>query len=167
MEDLQQLARAKPPELLARRPQLSEIHSPLRRKLPEWRQELRDHGDRRFAKYILDGIEHGFREGFDHSYPLVPASRNMPSASSHAEVIDAYIAGEVAEGRMLGPFQPGSVEGLQVNRMGVIPKGHTPGHTPGEWRLITDLSFPEEASVNKQCRQPVRTTVRFTWRGVM
>ena len=99
MEDLQQLARAKPPELLARRPQLSEIHSPLRRKLPAWRQELRDHGDRRFAKYILDGIEHGFRVGFDHSYPLVPASRNMPSASSHAEVIDAYIAGEVAEGR--------------------------------------------------------------------
>ena len=157
MEDLQQLARAKPPELLARRPQLSEIHSPLRRKLPAWRQELRDHGDRRFAKYILDGIEHGFRVGFDHSYPLVPASRNMPSASSHAEVIDAYIAGEVAEGRMLGPFQPGSVEGLQVNRMGVIPKGHT----PGKWRLITDLSFPEEASVNKGI-DPAFCSLRYT-----
>jgi len=28
--------------------------------------------------------------------------------------------------------------------MGVVPKGHT----PGRWRLITDLSFPEGASVN-------------------
>ena len=28
--------------------------------------------------------------------------------------------------------------------MGVIPKGHT----PGRWRLITDLSFPPGASVN-------------------
>ena len=31
-----------------------------------------------------------------------------------------------------------------MNRMGVIPKGHT----PGKWRLITDLSFPPLASVN-------------------
>jgi hypothetical protein len=28
--------------------------------------------------------------------------------------------------------------------MGVIPKGHT----PGRWRLITDLSYPEGNSVN-------------------
>lgn len=31
-----------------------------------------------------------------------------------------------------------------INRMGLTPKGHT----PGKWRLITDLSYPEGASVN-------------------
>ena len=31
-----------------------------------------------------------------------------------------------------------------MSRMGVVPKGHT----PGKWRLITDLSFPDGASVN-------------------
>ena len=40
---------------------------------------------------------------------------------------------------MLGPFPP-----LQVNKMGVIPKGHT----PGKWRLITDLSSPTGTSMN-------------------
>ena len=48
---------------------------------------------------------------------------------------------------MLGPFQsfpPGTVPELQVNKIGIIPKGHT----PGKWRLITDLSSPIGASVN-------------------
>ena len=45
---------------------------------------------------------------------------------------------------MLGPFSPGQLPGLHVNRMGVVPKGHTPGRR----RLITDLSYPEGASVN-------------------
>ena len=34
--------------------------------------------------------------------------------------------------------------GLHINRMGVVPKGHT----PGRWRLITDLSHPVGVSVN-------------------
>ncbi len=33
---------------------------------------------------------------------------------------------------------------LQVNRFGVIPKGHN----TGKWRLIMDLSYPPEQSVN-------------------
>ncbi len=33
---------------------------------------------------------------------------------------------------------------LQVNRIGVVPKGHN----TGKWRLITDLSFPSGLSVN-------------------
>ena len=45
-------------------------------------------------------------------------------------------------GRMLGPFQASlSATDLQINRFGVIPKGHQ----PGKWRLITDLSFPSRA----------------------
>ena len=45
---------------------------------------------------------------------------------------------------MLGPFSPSfSTPELQINRFGVIPKGQT-----GKWRLITDLSFPPDQSVN-------------------
>jgi hypothetical protein len=68
----------------------------------------------------------------------------MHSARLHPEVIDGYISKETEEGRMLGPFHPGQLPDLHVNRMGVVPKGHT----PGRWRLITDLSYPEGASVN-------------------
>ena len=62
----------------------------------------------------------------------------------HSKVVDAYIHAEVAGGRMLGPYRDGLVGHLHVNRMGVITKGHT----PGKWRLITDLSYPTGRSVN-------------------
>ena len=67
----------------------------------------------------------------------------MSSARDHPEVVRDYLAGECAEGRILGPFPAGSLPGLQVSRFGVIPKGKS-----GKWRLIVDLSSPEGKSVN-------------------
>ena len=101
------------------------------------------HSDRRFAEYILKGIEQGFRIGFDRQR-LVSAKENMLSALQHPEVVEEYIAKERAEGHFLGPFPPGTFPEAQVSRFGVIPKGRT----PGRWRLITDLSSPAGASVN-------------------
>ena len=45
---------------------------------------------------------------------------------------------------MIGPLARELWEGCQISRIGVIPKGHI----PGRWRLITELSSPENASVN-------------------
>ena len=42
------------------------------------------------------------------------------------------------------PISQGAIPNLQINCMGVVPKGHT----PGKWRMITDLSFPDGVSVN-------------------
>ena len=52
---------------------------------------------------ILSGLQGGFRVGFDHTAPLAPAKRNMPSAAEHPEVLEEYIQGEVRQGRMIGP----------------------------------------------------------------
>ena len=117
------------------------IASPLTNRFPQWQQALAGHSDRDFAAYVLNGIEHGFRVGFAQGNPLSSARCNMHSVAS---VVDSYIRSETQEGRMLGPLPPGHIQGLHVNRMGVIPKGHT----PGRWRLITDLSYPEGNSVN-------------------
>ena len=77
--------------------------------------------------------------------PLEPARRNIPSAGEHPEVITKHIEKECAEGRILGPFHVDDIEPrVQISRFGVISKGHT----PGKWRLILDLSFPEGLSVN-------------------
>ena len=92
----------------------------------------------------MDGLQHGFQVGFDHSGWLQPARRNMPSVEQHPEVIDRYLEAELTAGRILGPFSPGSILIGQINRLGVVPKGHT----PRKWHLITDLSFPEGASIN-------------------
>ena len=45
---------------------------------------------------------------------------------------------------MAGPFGSLPFAELQINCFGVIPKS-----TLGKWRLITDLSFPPEQSVNE------------------
>ena len=129
-------------------PELLGISSLLSSHLPQWQQVLAGHPDREFAVYVMNGIAHGFRVGFTHGSPLTPACRNMCSALLHPSVVDAYISTETREGRMLGPFPPGRIEGLQINRMGVVPKGHT----PGKWRLITDLSYPEGNSINDGIR---------------
>ena len=60
-------------------------------------------------------------------------------------MVGDYLRKELSLGRMLGPFPDSStLPPLQVNRFGVIPKGHN----TGKWRLITDLSFPPGQSVN-------------------
>ena len=122
---------------------LGRISSPLSDRLAQWRRALEGHPDRAFTGYVLGGLEHGFRVGYTGTR-LSSAPSNMYSARLHPTTIDSYISTEVEEGRMLGPFGLGQVGGLHVNRMGVVPKGHT----PGRWRLITDLSYPEGASVN-------------------
>ena len=69
------------------------------------------------------------------------------AALEHPGIIDEYLQKECSMGRMLGPYSPESLPPLpelQINRFGVIPKGHN----TGKWRLITDLSFPPDGSVN-------------------
>ena len=46
-------------------------------------------------------------------------------------------------GRVLGPFPPASLGGIQVSPLGIIPKKGS-----NKWRLILDLSSPEGCSVN-------------------
>ena len=68
----------------------------------------------------------------------------MPSASAQQAVVSAYIGNEVTLGRLIGPLPPLAAQHAHHNRIGVIPKGHA----PDKWRLITDLSFPLDRSVN-------------------
>ena len=85
-----------------------------------------------------------FRIGFNYSQPLLPVKRSIPSALLHPPMVEHYLQSERAAGRILGPLDQSAVLGLHTSRMDVVPKGHM----PGKWRLITDLSFPEGASVN-------------------
>ena len=123
-----------------------EVRSPLRGKLHVWKETLLQHPNRELAEYVLEGIEKGFRIGFNHQshrHLLQAAGRNMPSAGRHADVISDYLREETTTGRITGPFPRDQFSQVHVNRFGVIPKS-----TPGKWRLITDLSFPQGHSVN-------------------
>ena len=68
----------------------------------------------------------------------------MLSAREHPEVVAEYLRKELERGVLLGPFHRDEVQGVVLNRFGVIPKSGQ----KGSWRLIVDLSYPEGKSVN-------------------
>ncbi|XP_031562499.1 uncharacterized protein LOC116298251 [Actinia tenebrosa] len=116
--------------------------SPLNADLFTW--ELRDHPDRQRVNFIINGIRHGFKVGFNQIPSLLSARRNKKSAVDHPAVVDQYLANEVALGRVAGPFKQCPMRDLHVSSFGVIPKSGQ----PGKWRLIVDLSSPGGSSVN-------------------
>ena len=116
--------------------------SPLR--WTSWAECLAAHPDQEYANYIVQGIQSGFRLGFDYSgHSCKRATRNMGSALERPEVVGDYLAEECSLGRVVGPLDPGLYPTVQVSRFGVIPKSDT-----GKYRLIVDLSSPDGRSVN-------------------
>ena len=121
------------------RKSLWEVSTPLI--VPAWATALASHPDQVYRNHIISGLTDGFRIGFNRSQPLSSAERNMISAMRNPVVIDKYLSEERSGNRLIGPLEP---NGIHLSRFGVIPKGHT----PGKWRLITDLSYPPGLSVN-------------------
>ena len=131
------------PQSMSLPPQLTVVSTPL--VVHAWERALQCHPDQAFARYILNGLVRGFRIGFNRKFPLQSAVANMGSALLHTKVVTDYLKKELSLGRMLGSSPPGfSTPELHINRFGIIPKGHD----TGRWRLIIDLSFPPERSVN-------------------
>ena len=116
--------------------------SPL--KVEEFSRELASHPDQQKVSYVIEGLRHGFKLGFQASHRLRPAKKNKPSAFQHQQVVDEYLANEVALGRVAGPFISPPLPHLHISSFGVIPKRGQ----PGKWRLIVDLSSPGGSSVN-------------------
>ena len=65
-------------------------------------------------------------------------------AAQHASVIDEYLANEVSQGRVVGPFDSPPLPILQVSSFGIILKREE----PGKWHLTVDLSSPAGSSVS-------------------
>ena len=69
-----------------------------------WRQALRDHPDKRFVQYLLEGLAHGFHIGFNPDQHCTPCKSNMKSAYENPQPVDNYLQTELAAGRIVGPF---------------------------------------------------------------
>ena len=105
----------------------------------EWERLLVSHPDDAYSAYLVRGLRDGFRIGFGYgSARCRSAVSNMQSAGERPSMIDTFLATELAAERVLGPVDPGLAGSIQVNRFGLVPKGHE----PDKWRLIVDLSFP-------------------------
>ena len=107
--------------------------------------QLLAHPDRSTVDYVLSGFREGFRIGFHpNCVKLKSASSNCPSSRDHVGVIDEYLTTEIHAGRVVVPLKTPPFPYLQISRFGVIPKKNK----VNAWRLILDLSFPLEHSVN-------------------
>ena len=65
---------------------ISVLSTPL--SLPAWRRKLEKHPDQDYVKYILSGIDYGFRIGVDDAREFKSAIQNMLSARQTPQVIE-------------------------------------------------------------------------------
>lgn len=96
-------------------------------------QELAQHPDIQAVSYVIDGLQNGFRLGFNLAHHLKPARKNLPPAYHNQKVIDTYLAKEVSLGRVAGLFASPPMPQLQISSFGVIPKKGQPGKGASSW----------------------------------
>ena len=119
------------------------IESPLTMCILSWQEGLASHPDKKFAEYILQGLQKGFRVGFHRENLLYQMKRNMPIPDP--SVVAVYLQKELSEGRLLEfSLKEAAALSVQCSPIGMIPKKNK----PGKWRLIVDLSSPTRGSVN-------------------
>ena len=108
---------------------------------------------------LVDGIRHGICIGLVPSTACCSSSQNFPSAQKHENVVDAFIAQQLAAGFMTGPLYPADCSGVTTSNLAVVPK-----KTLGKWRVIVNLSRPQNASVNDFIRRNSPTWPTRPWR---
>ena len=81
------------------------------------RQGVLTRPDQSFVTYVLDGLQNGFRVGFNSaSVFLKSTTHNMSSASLQSLVIDDYLHMELAKSRVAGPFSSTLLPYLHISR---------------------------------------------------
>lgn len=93
-------------------------------------------------EFVVSGVTNGF--GIGYNGPNISIScRNMASANENPELVQDYLATEIALGRIKGPYHEAPFPVFRCNPIGIVPK-----KTPGKYRTIMNLSAPTGASVN-------------------
>ena len=93
-----------------------------------------------------DFLYKGFSTGFHIPYQGVRVSLfacNQVSATNNPVIVQQKIDEEIASGRVLGPFPDPPCEPFICSPLALVPKNEK-----GSYRLIHNLSFPPENSVN-------------------
>lgn len=110
--------------------------------MSQLKTDLGGYPDQNLAEELMDGFKNGF--SLHYTGPRLPSdAKNLQSVNTNMDIVREKITNEVKNGRMAGPFQFRPMSTLRVSPLGLIPK-----KTPGEFRLIHHLSYPEGCSVN-------------------
>lgn len=93
-------------------------------------------------KLLVNGFTFGFRLGCVKS-PSIHPPHNHKSTYEHPEVIEEYIHTGLSKQRIAGPFPRPPLPLFKTSPLGVVPKSE-----PNKFRIIHDLFFPAQDSVN-------------------
>ena len=111
--------------------------------------------DRDISEHLIEGFTHGFH--IPSSILAIPPTdyTNHRSAMEHPHTISAKLQQELFLNRISGPFDHPPFKNFITSPLGLVPKKAT-----HEFRLIHDLSFPKNASVNSHI-SPSFTAVQY------
>ena len=114
---------------------------PLRTQLnvKEWESNLVDYWDTQLVQLI----KFGFPLDFNRDSPLRWEDKNHNSALQFPEHVDAYLKEEISHGAIVGPF-----ESTPINNCHFSPFMTREKSDSDKRRVIIDLSWPSDASVN-------------------
>lgn len=96
------------------------------------------------ANYLISGFTYGFQLGCLNTPSSTP-SKNHGSTNKHPEIVLNKIKKEQSYGRISEASTNPQYPNLVISPLGVVPK-----KAQGQFRLIHDLSYPENNSVNSQ-----------------
>lgn len=107
-------------------------------------------------KSLVEGFTSGFHIPSMHVDGDVDKSyENHPSTLAHSSFVSRKLEEDIYFGRIAGPFTSPPHDNLVTSPLGVVPK-----KAPGEYRLIHDLSFPKNNSVNSHI-DTIHTRVQY------
>lgn len=104
--------------------------------------------------YLYNGFKNLFSlhlEGQVHSFE----AENLVSARDHPDLVSSKLGKELAAYRLAGPFHSPPFNDFRVSSLGVVPE-----KTPGEFRMIHHLLFPNGSSFNDGI-PPEHTSVKY------
>ncbi|XP_033738793.1 uncharacterized protein LOC117326238 isoform X1 [Pecten maximus] len=100
---------------------------------------------------LSDGFENGFRLHYQGPRQAFECN-NLQSARSNPDQLVEKLNSEINLGRIAGPFKVKPFSNLRISPIGLVPK------KSGGWRMITNLSYPKDLSVNDFINPDLATT---------
>ncbi len=141
---------------LKHRPPASHNKSPAPNRLPtpvsvdKFSALLKGYNRSKF-NFLVRGFSHGFHLGY--TGPRQPRlSQNKPSASAQRVSVSSKIATELSLGRIAGPYSQPPFSNFQISPIFTVPKKEQ-----GEFRMIHDLSYPVDQSINSSIPHELST----------
>ena len=136
------------PNFMCRRtPVVSQLH------VDEWKASLADY----WNQQLLLLIQYGFPLDFDRNCPLYSEFKNHASAIDFPNDVVTYLDEEIQHGAIIGPFETSPIPECHFSPFMTRHKPNSANR-----RVIVDLSWPHENSVNDGVDKSVYLGIQFS-----